>query len=229
MANWDPKACLYETLGAFCLTWMRIANQGSDYKEVLLISYAFFMWSGFAISKAHYNPIITIISFFEKSIAPTTGALYILFQFIGSFAAGVVHMFFWSWSHKKYRGRYGWLAYSPDNSLRLPFGLLAEFVGTLFFVFFYTYFIHGNQTSKAIGGFGVAASYTAFALALGSTTGGALNPFLYIAPRLLWGMNMMHLLDYTAGPILGGIAGYFLYKLAFEKGGDSDGSKGLNV
>lgn len=230
MVDFDAKGCFYELLGAFCLTWIRIASI-TDLNEVLLLGYAFFMWSGYAISGSHYNPVVTIVNMIEKKVDAKKGGLYILFQFLGGMLAVLLQVMFWNWRNKDSKVKYGWRVYAIDHNYGRITGLLIELIASLFFGFFYTFFFQENKVSKAVGGFGVAAAYTAFAYAIKSNTGGALNPFLYICPHIFLGFNLWHLLDYTVGPLGGFIAGYFLYKLVFDKGSDDggDAAKGINA
>ncbi|MFM2267342.1 MAG: hypothetical protein RL757_783 [Bacteroidota bacterium] len=174
------------------------------------------------ISGAHLNPAVTIAlaasGSFEWALVP----IYIAAQFFGA-ALGAVLVYFHYFPH--------WLR-TDDADAKLavfctapairhtPSNFLSEFLGT-FALLFGLSAIGSNRFADGINPLVVGGLVLIIGLALGGTTGYAINPARDLAPRLIHFLlpidkkrdsDWQYAWIPVVAPILGGICGAFCYK-----------------
>jgi glycerol uptake facilitator protein len=177
------------------------------------------------ISGAHFNPAVTLglasIDKFPWKDVPS----YLVAQLIGAFLAGVLvwlHYYpHWAATEDK-NSKLGVFCTAPAIR-NLPANFLSEFIGTFVLVFG----ILGMGAANMVQGFGpltVGLLIWVIGLALGGTTGYAINPVRDLGPRLAhfvlpipgkrdsdWEYAWIP----VVAPILGGILAALIHKAIF--------------
>jgi len=245
----ETKEVITEGLGAFFFfftlmgglagtksTASSFVNVTSDMFGIALF-YTFLLWILTPISGAHINPLITLGYCFEKKKSWMDGLWYMLSQAVGVLIATLLILLdrgylvskdkYWYSSVPGIAGSVNrWNNGVVGTDTDYISGILLEFLATFIFLFFYSAFHFGNEEPKALNAFGTG---TALSFSMSTTakyTGAALNPFHYIIP-LLFHLNWRAAPIYLIGTPLGGIAGYWIWKIvsAIKKG---DLNKPLN-
>ncbi len=162
----------------------------------------------------HLNPAVTIGFLVTRRIEPLMAIIYIIAQFLGAIAAAYVlrELFLVGVVTST---RLGGQAVSGDIGTGLA--ILCEGIATFFLVFV----VFGTAVDKAapkVGGFAIGLTVAANILAIGSRTGGSMNPARSFGPAFVIG-NFEGQIVYWAGPILGGIAAALLYDGLFLRRG----------
>lgn len=195
-------ALVAEALGAGALTFLVLTVQRSSIGvpffvaaaaglTVLLMTFALG-----GVSKAHFNPALTLGFWTVRKIESLTAVMYIVFQLLGAWGAYWLYTYFVNNTLQPVGGKY---------SLHI---LVAEAVGTALFAF--------GVASAVYQGFSraVTASFVGLSLMLGvlaasSASIGLLNPAVALGVKAwVWG-------TYVAGPIIGAIVGINLYAYLF--------------
>lgn len=177
------------------------------------------------ISGAHFNPAVTLglaaIDKFPWSDVPS----YLIAQLIGAFLGGVLvwlhYLPHWGETEDK-NSKLGVFCTAPAIR-NLPANFISEFIGTFVLVFG----ILGMGASNMVQGFGpltVGLLIWVIGLALGGTTGYAINPVRDLGPRLAhfvlpipgkrdsdWEYAWIP----VVAPILGGILAALVHKAIF--------------
>ena len=189
--------------------------------ELSTISFAFAfaifaaVYSVGHISGCHINPAVTIALLATRKIDVKTAVPYIGAQLVGAFiGAGLTYVILTN----NDPATLGLGAVSVNAKSGIPIGFLAEVIGTAILVF--TVF-GAAVDGRAPGGFaGLIIGFIVYGVIIlvGPITGAALNPARQIGPELLGGIigaktHLDQLIPvYIAGPIVGGLAGAFLYE-----------------
>jgi MIP family channel proteins len=165
----------------------------------------------------HFNPAVTLGFLAARRIEPMMAGVFIIAQF---FAAALA--------------AYALLGVFPDGpalaarlggqSISLDIGttsaIALEAIGTFFLVFI----LFGSAVdpkSPRVGGMAIGFATAAIALALGSLTGGSLNPARSFGPAVASGILEGQVVYWT-GPIIGAILAALLYdQLFIRRGTDS--------
>ena len=175
------------------------------------------------ISGAHLNPAVTLglaaTGGFDWAEVPT----YLLAQMLGAMiGACVVYVHYLPhWSRTDDAGA-KLAVFATGPAIRhTTANFMSEFIGTFILMFGITA-IGANKFSEGINPFAVGGLVFAIGLGLGGTTGYAINPARDLGPRIMhailpipgkgssdWGYAWIP----VVGPILGGIAGTFAYKM----------------
>jgi glycerol uptake facilitator protein len=174
------------------------------------------------ISGAHLNPAVTL------SLAATGGfpwadvPSYLAAQMLGAIiGACLVYLHYLPHWAKTEDGTTKLAAFATSPAIRhTPSNVVSEFIGT-FVLMFGIMAIGANKLADGIGAFAVGALVFVIGLGLGGTTGYAINPARDLGPRIAhaflpipkkgssdWGYAWIP----VVAPILGGIAGAFVYK-----------------
>lgn len=162
-----------------------------------------------AVSGGHFNPAITIGMASVGRIGPAAAGVYIVFQLLGAVAAAALCRAF----------------FPPDVlgqtalvGLPLPApwvggGVLLTGEAVITFLLMLAMFgavVDDRGRAVKIGALAVGLTFAANILALGAVTGASMNPARSFGPALVAGVWNFHL-HYWLGPILGAVAGAWLY------------------
>jgi glycerol uptake facilitator protein len=167
------------------------------------------------ISGCHINPAVTIALLATRKIDAQTAAGYIAAQLVGAFIGAALTFVILSGNDP---AKLGLGAVSVNANAGILIGIAAEIIGTAILVF--TVF-GAAVDGRAPGGFaGIIIGFIVYGIIIlvGPITGAALNPARQIGPELLGGLigaktHLDQLIPvYIVGPIVGGLAGAFLYE-----------------
>jgi len=178
------------------------------------------------LSGAHLNPAVTLgfaaIGDTNWGDVPT----FILGQMIGAFIGGTLVLFHYLPHFKATSDQATKLGvFSTSPAIRHTYSnLLSEIIGT-FILVFGLLFIGVNEFTEGFKPFVVGLLIVVIGMALGGTTGYAINPARDLGPRLVhallpvpgkgssdWGYSWIP----VVGPILGGVLGAYTYKALFD-------------
>jgi glycerol uptake facilitator protein len=182
------------------------------------------------LGNAHLNPAVTLGLLVNKGIASGTweityAAIYIAGEFVGAFIGA-----FLVWLHY-----YPHWAETEDQGLKLAvfctapairntvFNFISEVIGT--FVLMFVILTFGNSGGMGqLGALPVALLVLVIGLALGGTTGYAINPARDLGPRIMhailpiagkghsdWAYSWIP----VVGPLTGGVIAAIVYQLIF--------------
>jgi glycerol uptake facilitator protein len=184
-----------------------------------------------SVSGAHLNPAVTIAMAINGSFSWSSVPSYILAQMIGAILGAVI-VFLHYLPHWKAtddpEAKLG--VFSTAPAIQHTFSnLLSEIIGT-FILILGLLFIGANKFSEGLNPLAVGLLIVAIGMALGGTTGYAINPARDLGPRIAhfllpipgkgksnWGYAWIP----VVGPILGGALGAVFYKAIFK--GDVNG------
>lgn len=183
-------------------------------------------------SGAHLNPAVTLAMWIAGNLGPGEVASYILAQFIGAMSGAFLVWLIYK-DHFKATADSGakQAVFCTAPAIRnLPVNLISEVVGTfvlLFAVFYFTDATLNNTSDAAIpiglgslGAIPVAFVVWVIGLALGGTTGYAINPARDLGPRIVHALLPINNkapfdLGYAWVPVIGPLFGASLAALAF--------------
>jgi len=160
---------------------------------VITMAWAFAVFAGVVVankSGAHLNPAVTVGILLKSGsgLAIADGALYIVAQFLGAFI-GATLVFIHYYPHWAETDDPGLklAVFSTGPAIRNPlWNLISEIIGT--FVLVYVIFMFAGSDAKSIGSLAalpVAFLVLVIGLALGGTTGYAINPARDLGPRIM--------------------------------------------
>jgi glycerol uptake facilitator protein len=177
------------------------------------------------ISGAHLNPAVTLALLIAGDFPADQVAGYILAQFIGAFMGAILVYLHYlpHWAATEDPGKkLGIFSTAPairSTGNNLFSEALATMVLTLAILF-----IGANKFTEGLNPIAVGALITTIGLCLGGTTGFAINPARDLGPRIAHailpipgkgGSDWTYSWIPVVGPIIGGVAGAFIYKLLF--------------
>ena len=189
----------------------------------MIFCLSFFTWAGFAVSGAHYNPVVTISMFMARKTDPISTVFYLIFQAIGSFAAGALQFFLTKITQNAYVKPAGdkmssWHYMLPFLSEETGWirGCLLEGFATFIFIIVYQSMMLDKRSPKGMNCFAVGCAYGLCSLTIGIATGGCINPFIYLLPRLMT-FEIGQVLVYTIGPLVGAVGGAVYYRVFMQQ------------
>lgn len=211
----DTKKLLAELLGTFTfftIGFMAILSQKAFFPGGNLIVIAFgFGFGLFAaiqifggVSGGHFNPAVTVAAVIDKRLDPMTGVGYIVSQLIGGIAAAVVILLVFS------QAAVAETVTQPGNGVDTVKALLLE---TLFTAFFLLVILVSTKKAPTQAAFAIPLTLLVIHFALVPFTGSSVNPARSIAPAIVGG-NLTDLWIYIVGPVVGGIIGWGVYRVA---------------
>ncbi len=174
------------------------------------------------ISGAHLNPAVTLALAATDGFAWADVPLYIAAQMLGAIlGACLVYLHFLPHWAKTEDADTKLAAFATAPAIRdTTSNFVSEFIGT-FVLMFGIMAIGANKLTNGMGAFAVGSLVFVIGMALGGTTGYAINPARDLGPRIAhaflpipkkgssdWGYAWIP----VVGPILGGIAGAFVYQ-----------------
>ena len=162
----------------------------------------------------HLNPAITIGFMVTKRIEPMMGVVYIIAQLLG--AAIAAYALKATFPHDVVvTTRLGGQSLSATTSMGQA--ILCEAIAT-FLLVFVVFGTAVDPHAPKIGGFAIGLTVTADILAIGTRTGGSMNPARSFGPAIVSGVFESQAV-YWIGPILGAIAAAMLYDQLFLRRG----------
>jgi glycerol uptake facilitator protein len=175
------------------------------------------------ITGAHINPAVTLAAMLHRSIAVSTGLLYMVAQLVGAFVGALLVwlMYMGNFLKDGYKNVfYTSPAGGYDNLIVTQY--LTEFIGTfclLLFVYAIVDNVRNVGPAANLWPFMVGMGVLAIGLSLGGPTGYAINPARDLGPRLMAvllagdraGFASPYFLVPIIGPLVGGVAGAFFY------------------
>lgn len=181
-------------------------------------------------SGAHLNPAVTLAMFVAGNIEGIPALYYVIAQFagamIGAFTVWLIYRDHFTATDNA--GAKQAVFCTAPAIRNLPINLISEIVGTfvlLFSVFYFTDAELGSDTTTPIGLGSLGAIPVAFVvwvigLALGGTTGYAINPARDLGPRIIHallpikgkaGFDIQYAWVPIVGPLLGGTLAALLF------------------
>jgi MIP family channel proteins len=156
-----------------------------------------------AVSGGHFNPAITLGFVVTRRLSPATGLVYWLAQLAGATLAGLVVAALF--------GTGAVAAGTPGLSTGVSSasGAVLEAVATFFLVLVVFGTAVDGRAPKSVYPFAIGLTITLGILAIGTLTGGALNPARAFGPALASGQWASQLV-YWIGPLIGGAAAALL-------------------
>jgi glycerol uptake facilitator protein len=206
--------------GSVPLTVFLTGSQPFGSAELSTISFAFAfaifaaVYSVGHISGCHINPAVTIALLATRKIDLATAVPYVLAQLVGGLVgAGLTYVILIG----NDPAALGLGAVAVNAKAGNFVGFLAEVIGTAILVF--TVFGAAVDGRAPAGFAGIVIGFIVYGVIIlvGPITGAALNPARQIGPEILGGLigaetHLDQLWVYIAGPVVGGLAGAFLYE-----------------
>lgn len=211
----DIRAFLTEFLGSFFIVfvtcWSYTAKRDGKIDYLALgIANAFVIsgcvWAGVTNSGAHFNPVITTVKLFIRSINVAKATFYILSQLIGSLLATLLVLLL--------------VPVDINENLETSFDFpkkrkttsefqasIMEFVLSMLYVFVYFATIVDKRAPTNIFGFALGGVILMGTVSAGAYTGACANPLRIFGPYLLTaqlGESMFYWLATMAGGIFAG-------------------------
>jgi glycerol uptake facilitator protein len=175
------------------------------------------------ITGAHINPAVTLAAILHKSIAVSTGLLYMVAQVAGGFfgALLVYLMYAGSFAKDGYKNVF-YTAPAGGYESMVFTQYFTEIVGTfclLLFIYAIVDSVRNVGPGANLWPFMVGMGVLAIGLSLGGPTGYAINPARDLGPRLMAALlagdgkafGDAYFLVPIIGPLLGGVGGAFFY------------------
>jgi len=164
------------------------------------------VYMGGNISGGHYNPAVTLGAMMRGAIEMSEAIKYWIYQLLGGIVAALVG---------------GWLSgasFAPKPTASAFPALAAEFI----FTFALVLVVLDTATADESEGnsyFGLAIGFTVMvgAFAVGGISGGAFNPAVGLGPIIVDGVmnggSFANAWLYLVGPLLGGAAAAYVFKM----------------
>jgi len=159
-------------------------------------------------SGAHFNPALTFANWVARKVSTVTGALYILAQLLGAWAA--------YWLYTYYVGS----SFQPIGSNFAGRILVAEIVGTAILSIGVAAASSGRRSYEGVAAF-TGVSYMLGIVAASPASIGLLNPAVALGVRawVPWGSGVTGWGTYVLGSVLGAVIGTLLYLILFTEAG----------
>jgi MIP family channel proteins len=217
MSNYLVKKCMAEFIGTFALIFFGCGAMIIYELHPSLISpdsipiifglvIAVMIYSVGHISGAHFNPVVSIIFYLNRSLNTKELGAYIAVQIMGATGASLAHNFFFGSNHS-----FG----MTINRLTTIQGLIFEILITIFLILTIMSVSMSKRSSQSITGFSIGGIVAICSFVAGPFTGASMNPARSIGPAVL-ASNLNGIIIYIIGPIIGAMIGFFLYKIIKE-------------
>ena len=211
------KCASVEFLGAFGLVFFASTTRYFNDQDLLSVGLVlFFMVSALTysfgnISGAHFNPFVTISLTITNQITFVNAVVYILFQVLGSIAAGAL-------VYLVVRDKEG----NDQNAIpailenKRLISVVLETISMFILVYVYNSLHPSKKGPKYIYGVSFASVYLICIVAFGFISGGCLNVLFFFGPAIYLGFNK-DVLFYCLGHLIGGVLAGGFYKLFMRK------------
>jgi MIP family channel proteins len=212
------RSCLAEFIGTFALVFVGIgAIKTAGPNNIVAVALAHgltiaaFASAVMHISGGQFNPAVTFGLVCGGHMRMADAIWYWVSQLLGGFIA--------AWICLGLFGHDVVVQGTPQLAINLTAsqGILVEAILTFFLVFI----IHGvavdPRGARSVAGLVIGSTITLDILFGGPLTGAAMNPARVFGPALAANFWKDHLV-YWIGPLLGGAAGGFVYRMLIERG-----------
>jgi MIP family channel proteins len=198
-----------EALGVFALCFIGILaiNSPNDLTGVALahgLAIGVMVAALGHVSGGHFNPAITLGLFLGRKIDLPMAGVYWAAQLLGGVIAALVVAL----TVSREAVAIGTPVLAPDVNPLV--GIILEMIATFFLVLVVYGTVIDQRAPASVYPFAIGLTITIGILAIGSYTGGALNPARGFGPALVggeWGGTLAWLI----GPLLGGVAAWALH------------------
>lgn len=198
-----------EALGVFALCFIGILaiNSPNDLTGVALahgLAIGVMVAALGHVSGGHFNPAITLGLFLGRKIDLPMAGVYWAAQLLGGGIAALVVAL----TVSREAVAIGTPVLAPDVNPLV--GIILEMIATFFLVLVVYGTVIDQRAPASVYPFAIGLTITIGILAIGSFTGGALNPARGFGPALVggeWGGTLAWLI----GPLLGGVAAWALH------------------
>ena len=210
--------------GSVPLTMFLTGNNPFGSAQLSTISFAFAfaifaaVYSVGHISGCHINPAVTVALAATRKVDWSTAAAYIGAQLVGAVVGAVLTLVVLLGNNPAALGL-GSVGYNASTTGMLV-AIAAEAIGTAVLVF--TVFGSAVDGRAPAGFAGIIIGFIVYGIIIlvGPITGAALNPARQVGPLLVEGLigyakfseHLGQLAVYLVGPLVGGLAGAFLYE-----------------
>ena len=212
------RPCIAEFIGTFALIFIGIGairTAGHDVLAVALahgLTIAAFVSATMHISGGQLNPAVTFGLVCGGHMTVPDAIRYWISQLLGGTAAALICLSLF--------GRDVVVAGTPQlaispTPLSPAEGILVEAILTFFLVFV----VHGtgvDERGRRVAGLAIGSTVTLDILFGGPLTGAAMNPARVFGPAVAAGFWKAHYV-YWIGPLLGGAAAGFIYRIFIER------------
>jgi glycerol uptake facilitator protein len=197
---------------------------------VITLAWAFAVFCGVLVagpvSGAHLNPAVTLALFMDGTFGADLALVYVAGEMLGAFL-GAVLVFLHYYPHWSVTedADLKLAVFSTGPAIRSPlWNVVSEVIGTFVLVFVILTFGIPGSGSAGLGALPVALLVLVIGLALGGTTGYAINPARDLGPRIAhfllpipgkrdsdWGYSWVP----VVGPLVGGALAWIVYEAAY--------------
>jgi aquaporin Z len=212
----NARTYLAELLGTFLFMMIgygsiaAIPNASAPAPNLLVVPFSFGLgllaaiFSFGHISGGHFNPAVTVAMILDKRTAAVEGVGYIIAQIIGAIAAAVV--IYLTVSQQAVAAGIT----KPGAGISDLSALALEITFTA--IFLLVILISSNR-SPGLAALAIPFTLVAIHFAIATLSGSSVNPARSIGSALVGG-DLNQLWIYIVGPIVGGIIGWGIYKVA---------------
>ena len=199
---------LFFTIGYASVGALGVASQPTSNLLVVPFSFGFGLLAAiFAfgyISGGHFNPAVTVAMVLDKRTTPQDAVGYIIAQIIGAIAAGVIVLVAVS-QQAVTNG-----ITKPGTGITDVGALILETVFTAGFVLV---ILASTKRSPALAALAIPLTLVAIHFADATLSGASVNPARSIGSAVVGG-DLTSLWIYLVGPIVGGIIGWGIWRVA---------------
>jgi aquaporin Z len=169
------------------------------------------------ISGGHFNPAVSLAAFLDRRI----GLIDLGAYWVAQVAGGITASALLAWVYSREYVGFTYSSLNRGAGINELAGFIVEAVFTLVFVFVVLVLLKSDRPGKY---FGIGAAYALIQLVGLVMTNASVNPVRSLAPAVIGG-TWDGFWVFIAGPALGAIVGWALYKIIVE----GDVSLGDNV
>jgi aquaporin Z len=214
MKDWQKYAA--EAYGTFVLVGIGTGAILASGGDLVALSFAFglaliaALFTVGRVSGGHFNPAVSLGMYLDKRLSMTDMLFYWVSQAVGAILASMLLAFVLSKE----------LVAMTITQFAEPVDALGAFVGeTVFTAVFVMAILVLARSRWTVAFLGIGLTLTAVHLAAAPFTGASVNPARSFAPALVGG-EFGDIWVYLAGPAVGALVGWVLYKVIVT--GDTD-------
>lgn len=227
------NACIAEFIGAFILASVAVLTKGEPlYVGFALIAIVLLVGT---LSGSHVNPLVTIGAWATRKINSARAGGYLVAQVLGAALALVVMTAFIGAAPQPEASQNAMFAQqatelfkvAPVDDAKVWYVFFAEMLAAAIFGFAFSSAMRerSNRAARAFTvGFGyLVALIIASVLASYAATSGVVNPAVALTVGAIdWSdIKLWSLLIYLVAPVIGGVAGFFLFDMLRDESEDA--------
>lgn len=218
------RAIVMEFLGTFVIAFVSCWSFGQFRRKALSILDVALLqgtvtgsvtWAGIAFSGSHFNPVISILKACLQQIGVSNAIVYVGVQLVASFLGALLALLT-SPSNVQNPKEISIGYPTPEPGYTLFQCFVLEFFASFLLVLVYSGTVLERAAPSNVFGFAVGGVYSLAFLALGSSTGGCINPAKVFGAHLVAG-DFRHSWMYWLSAIAGGLFAGFYYDFFLRK------------